>query len=245
MLPLARLAPGFVAVVAILALARRGRDTIQARPRTSTVLAIAAVAALQIAYFHIDAFSDDRARLVHVAVVLVAALSLVMAIRRHILDRRLLESLATAALLTAASLQFAYFYVDYFTDYQRRAYYPEGEVRVVLEDVIARARAAPVPAIHFWGLGGVGLQNLYWKFYLAKHGRDDLLARTTRGEERGDDARERVGQLPPGSLVVTRPSDDAAAALDPLVRAGDLTSAALFRSPDGAPIFWVLERAAR
>jgi hypothetical protein len=82
-----------------------------------------------------------------------------------------------AALLVLAPLQFAYFYRDYMTDYRSRsAFWFEQNKRAAFEDILARDRARPAPRIFIsrtprW-------IDWYWKWYLAKAGRSDLLERT-------------------------------------------------------------------
>src|SRR5205085_3917291 len=112
--------------------------------------------------------------------------------------------LATAAVMTLAAIQFAYFAGDYFTAYQRReSAIAEGNVRAVWERVIERAHDSAVPAVYFAGLGPYALEDLFWRFYLFKHHREDLLARTVQSDFPGDVDLDRIRHLPGGSLVVT------------------------------------------
>ncbi len=82
-----------------------------------------------------------------------------------------------AALLAAVPLQFAYFYRDYLTDYRlRAAFWFEQNKRGAFENILARDLMRPVPTIYIsrtprW-------IDWYWKWYLAKAGRSDLLERT-------------------------------------------------------------------
>ena len=91
--------------------------------------------------------------------------------------RRPVWRYAAAALLVAVPLQFASFYRDYLTDYRSRAaFWFEQNKRGAFEEILARDRESPIPAIYIsrtprW-------IDWYWKWYLAKAGRPDLLQRT-------------------------------------------------------------------
>ena len=242
-LPLTRFAAAAAAVAAALAWATRWRATERQRPADATFAAVPGLIAIQVAYYHVDYFSGERARAVHVAAVLLATVWLVMRLRTHI-DRHRVAALATGAVMTLASLQFAYFYGDYLTSYQERAFSPDGSVRVALERVIARIGDRPAPAVYFWNFGHHGLDDWYWHFYLVKHRREDVASRTIRGEEPVSAALERIRDLPAGSLIVTRPFNQIDSAIDQMRRAGYVSPPDIIRQRDGRPVFWILERLA-
>ena len=85
--------------------------------------------------------------------------------------------LAAIALLVASAYEFRGFYRHYFTEYRSAsAFWFERNIRGGLEQVIALDRAGAVPHIYIsrtprW-------IDWYWKWYLAKAGRPELLART-------------------------------------------------------------------
>ena len=81
---------------------------------------------------------------------------------------------------------------------------------------------------------------MYWQFYLIKHGRLDLVARTVDGYLFYPD---RVLQLPARSLIVTNAGDGATdLIIDRLVAAGELKKNAVITEPDGTPTYLVLQR---
>jgi hypothetical protein len=155
-----------------------------------------------------------------------------------------LGQLTIVALFGVASIQFAYFYVDYFTRYRVRSgnFDPEGNARVAWETLVDRARHRSVPAIYLGNVGPYGFSDLYWRFYAIKHNREDLLARTISEVEFEPD---RVRTLPAASLVVTSPSLRTDSAIERMFNSGELRDKTLIRAPDGASSFWILETGAR
>ena len=237
-LPVTRFAVAFAAVAAAVATAARAEG-----PRRATIAPLVVLVVIQIAYFRVDYFAGDGARLVHVAAVLLATVWLVVQLGHHV-DRRHLAAVTTAAVLTVASLQFAYFYVYYLTSYQQH-FSPDGSVRAVMERVIERAGDRPAATVYFWNFGHPGLDDWYWRFYTTKHHRESLAARTIRGEEPVAAAVDRIRNLPEGSLVVTRPSNDLDRAIDRMRGAGYVEETEILRTSDGRPVFWILERRAK
>lgn len=229
------------AVIGIAVLLRR---TLTGR-LASTQLFIAAslaIVVLQLAYFYVDQATDYRVRFVHVSAVLVLAFALAAVLSGVTPDRRTFARLGAVALFATACVQFGYFYVDYFTGYQvRTAATTAGNVRVVWEQVIEQARQRPVPAIFLGKISPYGDAGLYWRFYLIKHNREDLLARTIEGQPF---ERDRIRQLPGGSLLVASPSADVDRTIEQMEAAGEVTrdGRSLVRAPDGTPLFWVVER---
>jgi hypothetical protein len=233
--------PAVIGVAVLLRRASAGR-------LGSTQLVIAtslAIVVLQLAYFYVDYSTDYRLRFVHVSAVLVSAVALAAVLSGMAPDPRTFARLGVVALCAAACVQFGYFYVDYFTGYQvRNAASTEGNVRIVWEQVIAETRDRPVPAIFLGTIGSYGGAGLYWRFYLITHNREDLLARTIEGQPF---ERNRIRQLPSGSLLITSPSVQVDRTIEQMEAAGEVRRDgrnSLIRAPDGTPLFWVLERTA-
>ena len=89
---------------------------------------------------------------------------------------------------------------------------------------------------------GAWLRDLYWKFYLLKYDRQDLLSRTTNAEAADGLDVGRIRQLPAGALVVASASGDNSTTIDQLVSSGELKRDTLVSAADGTSIFWILER---
>jgi hypothetical protein len=164
----------------------------------------AGLVAAQVAYYGIDAFTDYRLRAVHAAVVVIAVIGLAALLRRAREAGVNFGHVAIAGVFGLASIQFATFYVDYVTEFQARGSAEvEGNMKVPFELVIDRTADRPAPAIYLGRLGPYYYGELFWKFYLIKHGREDLLARTIAD---GEFKPDRVRALPSGSLVITSPT---------------------------------------
>jgi hypothetical protein len=86
------------------------------------------------------------------------------------------------------------------------------------------------------------LRDLYWRFYLLKHDRQDLLPRTINAESSEGLDGGRIRKLPAGTVVVASASPETNRAIDQLVSAGELKRDTLVRAADGVPIFWILEK---
>src|SRR5262249_25874991 len=146
------------------------------------------------------------------------------------------------ALLALMPLQFSSFQRDYFSDYRvRSAHWLGGNIRGALEELIDRDGHERVPAIYFNQLrAGSGLldgrneyMDAYWKSYLIKPGRQDLLARTQAFEP------DKVAGMPSGSLVLANLDDPVSG---PIVKRGDLRPVAEIAELDRPPFFVVLQR---
>jgi len=149
---------------------------------------------------------------------------------------------AAVVLIALVPIQFWLFARDYFGDYRgRSAPWLDGNVRGALEALIARQRATDAPMIYFARIrSSAGLldtrnrwMDAYWRFYLAKHHREDLLARSHAIDT--NDARS----MPPGSLVLANLGDRIA---DGLITSGQLTVAESIQEMDGQPFFLILVR---
>ena len=117
--------------------------------------------------------------------------------------------LAAVLLLLAMPIQYAYFYRDYFTDYQVRSAYWFDPInfRGVAEYVLSIDSSARVPTVYLSrDLDDVAAR---WRFYLAKHRREDLLPRTRMFAADGFD----LSEVPAGSLLVLYANDPKVAAL--------------------------------
>jgi 4-amino-4-deoxy-L-arabinose transferase-like glycosyltransferase len=111
--------------------------------------------------------------------------------------RRSLQ-IATALLLLSMPVQFAYFARDYFTAYRVRSawWFDSIDFRDVAEYLFAEIPASGGPPVYFsQDLDDVAPR---WRFYMAKHGRSDLAARTHYFSM----ARFDLTQVPGGSLIV-------------------------------------------
>ena len=75
----------------------------------------------------------------------------------------------------------------------------------------------------------------YWRFYLIKNHREDLLARTRHFQADTLD----VSAVPAGSLLLASRQD---VSLEKLVAAGELKTVALIPEPGDPPAFEILRR---
>jgi 4-amino-4-deoxy-L-arabinose transferase-like glycosyltransferase len=195
--------------------------------------------ATQLAYYAVDAFTDYRLRAVHVAIVATATVALAILMRGHGDRRAAFGRVAMAGLCGLVLIQFATFHRDYFGKFQARGSADvEGNMRGAFESVIERTRQQQVPAIYLGRIGPYYYGEQFWKFYLIKHRREDLLARTVADMEFKP---ERVRTLPPGSLVITSPTRQIDRQIDELAASGVVSGRELLKAPDGAPIFWILQ----
>ena len=150
--------------------------------------------------------------------------------------------LAACALVAWLPLQFARFASDYFGDYRiRSSPWLGGNLRGALEQMIARVDGSPDTRVYFATLqstaGEMDTRNrwmdAYWRFYLGKHRREDLLARTGHFDA-ADPA-----SLPPRSVVLANIGDPR---VDAMRARGSLRTIAVVPELDGEPFFVVLER---
>lgn len=152
---------------------------------------------------------------------------------------RLLTSRARAARITAVALvvlipaQFAYFYLDYLTNYRlRSAFWFNGNNRSALEEIIAADPQTSARPVYL--ADNIPFIPFYWKLYLIKHHREDLLARTVFFNLGNLDA----ANVPADSLILT--SDDAVKRA--LIASGQFQQAKLIFDPDGTTPFARLEK---
>jgi 4-amino-4-deoxy-L-arabinose transferase-like glycosyltransferase len=96
-------------------------------------------------------------------------------------------------------VQFSVFYADYFTRYQARSAFAfGGNIRGGLEEIVDRERPGDARPVYL--SAEIPFVDLYWRFYLAKYGRDELLKQTVYFDPRGLDPHA----IPDRSLVLGR-----------------------------------------
>jgi 4-amino-4-deoxy-L-arabinose transferase-like glycosyltransferase len=227
-----------IALGAVVLVARLFAHNRLVEPRATLWLAVFIIGT-QLAYYTVDAFTDYRLRAVHVAIVVTATVALAILMRGQG-DRRLtFGRIAMAGLFGLVLIQFATFHRDYLGEFQARGSADvEGNMRGAFESVIERTGRQQVPAIYLGKIGPYYYGELFWKFYLIKHHREDLLPRTIADMEFKP---ERVRTLPPGSFVITSPTRQIDQQIDELVASGVLNGRELLKAPDGAPVFWILQ----
>jgi hypothetical protein len=92
------------------------------------------------------------------------------------------------ALLALTPLQFLHFYADYFGDYRSRSsVWLGGNMRGAVDAIIEGAGKDPGDAVYL--TNAIPYVDAYWDFYLIKHGRTDLSARTVYYDPRESDLR--------------------------------------------------------
>ena len=229
-----------VAMAVFVAIYRRAFSDRSASHEPGMFWALAfALIAVQAAYFHISYFTEHL-RTAHAFAVVAGTALVVTLTMRSGSFMSALSGLATAGLLGAVTLQFAYFGADFFTRYRAHSgrFDTEGNQRIVWEAVADEATRRQVPAIYMGSVGPYGFADLYWQFYATKRNRLDLLSRTTADLTLD---LEKVRALPPSSLVVTSPSPQIDDALARLTTAGEVRSRKLLVAPDGRSKFWLIE----
>ena len=141
---------------------------------------------------------------------------------------------AAFVLLAFVPLHFCFFVVDYFGDYRvTSAFWFEGNRRGALEQIIDREPREHPPAIYL--SKAIPYIDAYWRFYVMKHGRQDLLERT----EYFDPKNLNVQAVPERSVLLTTPDDTEVQAL---VAAGRLRMLALIPEPADPPSFAIFQR---
>ena len=153
---------------------------------------------------------------------------------RFLSARRRIWRAAGVVLLVLVPLQFAYFAYDYFTDFRlRSSVWFGGNLRGALEEVIAREGHLPgrgpylseeIPWIH-----------AYWRFYLVKHHRTELLENAVYFRPASLD----VQSIPRSALVVGRFGEPT---LESLVQSGELHQLSVVVEPNDTPSFVICER---
>src|SRR5204863_8600110 len=146
--------------------------------------------------------------------------------------------IVAVCLLAFVPLQFRSFWSDYFSDYRvRSAFWLGGNIRGALEALIDDA-GPDTPAVYFSTLKSASGQvdgrdqymGAYWRFYLAKHHREDLLARTKPF------APEAIATTAAGSLVLANVGDPG---IEALVGHGKLRPLETISELDGRAFFLI------
>lgn len=80
-------------------------------------------------------------------------------------------------LLILAPIQFSYFFYDYLNDYQSRSYnWFNFNIAGALEEIIAQEKDNSATKINLDEK--IGFIDRYWRFYLIRHQREDLIGKT-------------------------------------------------------------------
>jgi hypothetical protein len=190
---------GFVLLPAALFLAAGAFEAARRRDWMSAVIVAGALTAALPAAFKGEPGMIQRATYLLPFLALLAALGCVALWRS-----RAGRAIAIAAMI-AAPLQFAYFYVDYFTHYKFRSafYYDPVAFENVAATLMQDSRA---PAFFF--TSDVDDAPAKWRFYTITSRREELLQRTTYVEP------EEQPEAPAGSLLVTYLESARVAALE-------------------------------
>ena len=150
--------------------------------------------------------------------------------------------LVAAAVLALIVVQFGRFAYDYHGDYRLRVNsWLGGNLRGALEaliDHLPPGSSSPVYFAHFQSSGGVAdirnyFMDAYWRFYLIKHRREDLLGRAVALEPGP------ITGVAPGSFVLGNLGDRQ---VDALIATGELKPVATFPELDRDPFFVLLEK---
>ena len=145
-------------------------------------------------------------------------------------------------LLLLAVMQFGSFSRDYFGDYRIRLNsWLGGNLRGALESIIERRPEGATSRVYFAHLQSTsGLADIrnywmdaYWRFYLIKHQREDLLAQS---DPLGA---TQVEALAPGSLVLGNRGDRV---IESLIASKQLTPVHTVPELDRDPFFVILEK---
>jgi Dolichyl-phosphate-mannose-protein mannosyltransferase len=177
------------------------------RPRSAiSVVLLAGLALAPLPATLVDErYAVQRELFVLVFAVLISVFGVAFLLRR---PRSPVRLLVTVLLLLALPVQYAYFYRDYFTDYRVRSafWFDPVDFRDVADHLIASASSDPPLVYLSRDLDDVAPR---WRFYLARHGRDDLMTHTRYFAAHDFD----VSRVPAGSLLVLYANDPRVAAL--------------------------------
>lgn len=173
------------------------------RPSPWLVAAGGVLAGFGILYAANRLLTDHRASLSALGLILLGAASVVGGRRA---GRFRQGPWLVGALIVATGLQFGVFWNDYFGDYRvRLAPWLSGNLSGALEGVIELDQKEPASGVYFTLLrSSSGLMDTrnrwmdaYWRFYAAKHHREDLLTRTVQKFEVSE-----APKTPDGSLFL-------------------------------------------
>jgi 4-amino-4-deoxy-L-arabinose transferase-like glycosyltransferase len=142
---------------------------------------------------------------------------------------------AGVVLLAAVPLHFVFFSVDYYRDYPRgAAFWFNWNSRDAIAELIA-LEPQWRPATIYLSTHHVSNIDAYWRLYVSKSGRTDLLPRVVTFDSEALD----VASIQPGSLLLVGRDD---IALAPSIAAGMLRRLATIPEPADPPFFSILVR---
>lgn len=176
------------------------------------------------------------------AAVPVTAVGIVLLLAAAAATRVRHGAMLAAVMLLLAVMQFSSFARDYHGDYRIRVNsWLGGNLRAALETIIDRCAGdacAKVYFAHLQSTGGIAdirnyWMDAYWRFYLIKHDREELLPRAVHAEPGP------IQGIPGGSLVLGNHGDPVIGAM---VANGELTPIASVTELDREPFFMVLEK---
>lgn len=167
------------------------------RPRTgAAIVAAGFVASPLAAPLVIEPYATDRALTLVLFAVLIAAYGLDTWLRPG--PAIVLRRVGLAALALALAVQFSTFHADYFGAYRARsAFWFNGNHPGALEPLIAEHPVTDPRRIYL--SDQLPWIRSYWKFYLVRHARLDLLDRTVYFDATSIDPTA----LPPGTMLLT------------------------------------------
>jgi 4-amino-4-deoxy-L-arabinose transferase-like glycosyltransferase len=142
---------------------------------------------------------------------------------------------AGIALLILMPLQFGVFYRDYMGDYRRRSLvWFERNIRGLVEEVVSRDQREPISSAYL-SIREIPWIDYYWKFFLLKSGREDLVSRAVYFSPSEFDP----ASVPAGALVL---SNADSALQKRLADSGLYRVEASIKEPTGDASFLIFER---
>jgi 4-amino-4-deoxy-L-arabinose transferase-like glycosyltransferase len=154
---------------------------------------------------------------------------------KYLFDRGHAYRKVAICLLAIVPMHFGLFCYEYFGAYRvQSAFWFEFNRRDAIEGILTRDAEAHAPAIYL-STRRIPYLSAYWKLYLIKHGREDLLARTRYFDADTLDVRD----VPEGSLLLASREDKT---LDALIENGGLKLLAAIPEPGDPPAFAILRR---
>jgi len=154
---------------------------------------------------------------------------------KYLLDCGRVSRTVGLCLLALVPVHFAFFCAEYFGDYRRQsAFWFDFNRRGAIEEILARDIQDHPPVIYLAAQRIPSLEG-YWRFYLIKHHREDLLNRTRYFHPETMNVRD----VPPGSLILASSGDPS---FEPSLATGDLKTVALIPEPGDPPAFTILRR---
>ena len=154
---------------------------------------------------------------------------------KYLFERGRVWRTVALCLLAVVPIHFALFCTEYFGAYRiQSAFWFEFNRRGAIEEILARDVQGHPPAIYLSTLR-IPYLEAYWRLYLIKHDREDLLDRTRYFNADTLD----VSDVPAGSLLLASRQDTS---LEKLVASGELKTVALIPEPGDPPAFAILRR---